>query len=48
MALAIAFPGGDIRLLDMWNNELLNFPELKDWVEGDEVVTIQGSPTSDE
>lgn len=48
MAMIVAFAGGDLRLMDMWGNELLNFPALKDWTEGDKVVTLQGSPTSDE
>lgn len=48
MAMIVAFAGGDLRLMDMWGNELMNFPALKDWTEGDHVVTLQGSPTSDE
>jgi hypothetical protein len=48
MAILVAFAGGDIRMLDMWGNELLNFPELNGWIEGDTVATLEGSPTTDE
>jgi hypothetical protein len=47
-AIAIAYPGGDVRLLDLFGNQVMQLPELKEWVEGDEIVYIEGSPISEE
>jgi hypothetical protein len=49
MALVIAYPNGDIHLVDLWGNDLLAFPlvEEVDWTT-DKIVSMEGSPTTDE